>query len=823
MAANNEQEAAAGLYRLLNHASEGRGTEACDPHGDLHGDLHGDPLGCSPNTNDNADAHIRTHTNSSLSACGEEEQTPEEQAATAESMRKLTEMLLQNRPVVDPLKNQGYGIVTPHQHDILSGRGNGANQHPGNIFFRNLIHKYKHHYIHTGPSEKKLITKRIVEEVQQRNPPGRFLKQNHDNELWDCLDIDKVLKKTGQALREKAPELKKRAKEEYKTRNTAIGAIVNNPESYFRNSRQHVHGLTNKKNSSSSGNNVSNIAGLGMNINMNMNSDYMNTSMTNMMDFNMSSMGGTPDHTHSNYGLPYTSAGALDVLANQTIPLANASQGQGGSINDCFNMSHLAEATKKVVEVVEHANRTKTQELVEKVSAFGATETLSSIYEWLRAYPDAVITTKKKVKQTSTKSKLPNAHAHSLAVVGRSQHASSQSQSQRLINPDDIVPNSATPHSHDVLFRNGSVLENHPGSAFFCEQANILLPKYKGPVVNEKRIEQKIIAEIGARWPPGRFLCAADTTGTTWQVLSFDQTLQATSSHLRRACFDSQRIVMPNPRDVLVIRGNSQHQGNIYFRNLIEKLTPKVEPINHFVRKRVAKKIMDEIERVGGRFLKFNALKNFWEPLDAETIMTKTLQGMRDYQKKREIKVKPIKPTGVVVPALNFVTETVVWNEDNNGDTRGPKNCDPPGVFYNYYTQTGTDNETLAISTNGKDPPGQVPNVIPPALQHQAMKGILASVAIKSDPCSPGQSEIQNHRIVSDGPPEMLNGNFNGNNENGGIINPSITPPVAYHDTTSNMVTEESNEVKRKRSYEYNELSPISSEPVDSKRMKLEP
>ena len=27
-------------------------------------------------------------------------------------------------------------VQIPHPHDILSGRGNGANQHPGNIFFR---------------------------------------------------------------------------------------------------------------------------------------------------------------------------------------------------------------------------------------------------------------------------------------------------------------------------------------------------------------------------------------------------------------------------------------------------------------------------------------------------------------------------------------------------------------------------------------------------------------------------------------------------------------------------------------------------------------
>jgi len=105
-------------------------------------------------------------------------------------------------------------VQIPHPHDILSGRGNGANQHPGNIFFRCLIQRYKHRYIHTGPSEKKSITKRIVDDVFSRDPPGRFLKQASDSEEWEVLDYEKVLKKTGQALREKAPELKRKSLEE---------------------------------------------------------------------------------------------------------------------------------------------------------------------------------------------------------------------------------------------------------------------------------------------------------------------------------------------------------------------------------------------------------------------------------------------------------------------------------------------------------------------------------------------------------------------------------------------------------------------------------
>jgi hypothetical protein len=318
--------------------------------------------------------------------------------------------------------------------------------------------------------------------------------------------------------------------------------------------------------------------------------------------------------------------------------------------------------------------------------------------------------------------------------------------------------------------------------------------------VNEKRIEQQIIEKIGQQWPPGRFLCATDNLCTRWQVLSFDQALQAISQHLKRTCFESQRIVMPNPRDVLVQRGNSQHQGNVYFRTLIEKCTPKAKTITHVKRKQIAKQIVDEIERVGGRFLKEKVMDNlrFWEPLDAETAMTKALQGMRDLQKKREIVVKPVKPVGVVVPTLNYVKENV-----ENGD--GSR--DPPGVFYNYYSQnSNTNNNSLAISDSGKDPPGQVPNVILPqsaftsaSVQHQQE---LREKIVAKKPDSP----------VPDNDDNLINQSSNGNN---GVSTSPSPPGLNQRVTSLRIVSDDPHEMKRKRS------DMIETGPV--KRTKLEP
>ena len=49
----------------------------------------------------------------------------------------------------------------------------------------------------------------IVDEIQARNPPGRFLKQEASTKLWYDIGEKKALDKTRQALREGAPELMK--------------------------------------------------------------------------------------------------------------------------------------------------------------------------------------------------------------------------------------------------------------------------------------------------------------------------------------------------------------------------------------------------------------------------------------------------------------------------------------------------------------------------------------------------------------------------------------------------------------------------------------
>lgn len=99
--------------------------------------------------------------------------------------------------------------VIPHENDILNGRGNGVNSHPGNVQFRTFVAAFKRRYVGGGIAVKREVTKHVLSLIRSLDPPGRFLKQNPLTDAWEELDEETSFKKTSQALREKAPALRK--------------------------------------------------------------------------------------------------------------------------------------------------------------------------------------------------------------------------------------------------------------------------------------------------------------------------------------------------------------------------------------------------------------------------------------------------------------------------------------------------------------------------------------------------------------------------------------------------------------------------------------
>ncbi len=96
-----------------------------------------------------------------------------------------------------------YVIVSKGKNDVLTGRGNSINLHPGNERFRCLIQKRKETYqnLKTRP-QKKRFSERIIDEVQLYG--GQFLKRlpGSLDEIWILQDRNKAREKVSQALRD---------------------------------------------------------------------------------------------------------------------------------------------------------------------------------------------------------------------------------------------------------------------------------------------------------------------------------------------------------------------------------------------------------------------------------------------------------------------------------------------------------------------------------------------------------------------------------------------------------------------------------------------
>merc|ERR1712157_424529 len=116
----------------------------------------------------------------------------------------------QPRPVLN-VPPKGIGpIADPNVNDVLCGRGGRINSHAGNVQFRDIIHSKKKEYL--APSTKKLekahIAAGIVNDIRTMNPSGRFLKEDRGTGVWFDIGDAKAIKKTGQALREDAPDIR---------------------------------------------------------------------------------------------------------------------------------------------------------------------------------------------------------------------------------------------------------------------------------------------------------------------------------------------------------------------------------------------------------------------------------------------------------------------------------------------------------------------------------------------------------------------------------------------------------------------------------------
>jgi len=103
--------------------------------------------------------------------------------------------------------NASIGKSNVSEHDVLCGRGGATNVHPGNMFFRSLISKFRDQYLRSRKIDKPHISRSVVGEIRSRK--GRFLKKNEKTGAWIEIGDDLAREKTSQALRQRAPDYRR--------------------------------------------------------------------------------------------------------------------------------------------------------------------------------------------------------------------------------------------------------------------------------------------------------------------------------------------------------------------------------------------------------------------------------------------------------------------------------------------------------------------------------------------------------------------------------------------------------------------------------------
>jgi len=94
-------------------------------------------------------------------------------------------------------------IQKPHENDVLCGRGGSAYHHVGNKLFREMIGENKEEYLSAKTnSQKQSVAMKIIQQIRNLNPPGRFIRQDKHNMQWYDIGDKDARRKVSQAIRD---------------------------------------------------------------------------------------------------------------------------------------------------------------------------------------------------------------------------------------------------------------------------------------------------------------------------------------------------------------------------------------------------------------------------------------------------------------------------------------------------------------------------------------------------------------------------------------------------------------------------------------------
>lgn len=111
-----------------------------------------------------------------------------------------------------------------------------TNHHDGNKRYRKMVEERKVDYVNSKRLDKPLVALDIIRQWRAQKPPGRFLKFDEKSDTWFDVGDKKAREKTSQALREKAPLLRKQ-QEEQRREMDVLPDMMGEPEEMIREVR----------------------------------------------------------------------------------------------------------------------------------------------------------------------------------------------------------------------------------------------------------------------------------------------------------------------------------------------------------------------------------------------------------------------------------------------------------------------------------------------------------------------------------------------------------------------------------------------------------
>lgn len=98
------------------------------------------------------------------------------------------------------------GITSPHENDVLMGRGGKNNQHSGNEKLREIARERCEDYRVACKKVKSDISRELVRLMRQLDPPARFLKKDMNTSTWIDVGDEIAREKASQVLRDAVSE-----------------------------------------------------------------------------------------------------------------------------------------------------------------------------------------------------------------------------------------------------------------------------------------------------------------------------------------------------------------------------------------------------------------------------------------------------------------------------------------------------------------------------------------------------------------------------------------------------------------------------------------